>query len=397
MPTRLPAGGGRYDRGRMVVFWTAFYVFSPALVLYLCHKHVFLKKLGAVVICYIVGMVVGNTGILPDNITTTQTLMTTLTIPLALPLIFFSIDIRRWRRLAGKSILSFALAAVGTVIAAGAGFSVFRAGVGEESWKVGGMLIGVYTGGTPNLAAIGNALQVDPTAYVAAHTADVVVSAIYLLLLLTVVRKILLMVLPRFQSTGEADLCDAVEDFVSYGGILERQKLLPLLKALGLALVISAVAAGLAFVFPQDIGKVVAVLTVCTLGVVCSLIPAIRAIPMTFQLGQYIILIFCLAVSSMADLSKLVSTAPAMVGYVTVVIFVGLAIHAALAAMFGIDADTVIITSVAGVFSPPFVPMVAAVLRNKEVVVTGVVTGVIGWVIGTYLGVIVGYLLKMFS
>jgi len=381
----------------MVFFWIAFYVLFPALVLYLCHKHAVLKKLGAVVICYIVGMAVGNTGILPENITNIQNVLTMVTIPLALPLIFFSIDIKRWTRLAGKSILSFALAAVGTAIAAGGGFAVFRGAVGEESWKVGGMLIGVYTGGTPNLAAIGNALRVDPTTYVAAHTSDVVVSAIYLLLLVTVVRRILVTVLPRFQSTGEANLHEAVEDFVSYAGILNRRNMFPLLKALGLALLIAAIAAGLAFVFPEDIAMVVAVLTVCTLGVACSFIPAVRAIPMTFHLGQYIILIFCLAVSSMADLSKLVSTAPAMVGYVSVVIFVGLAIHAGLAAMLRIDADTVIMTSVAGVFSPPFVPMVAAVLRNKEIVVTGVITGVIGWVIGTYLGVAVGYLLKMFS
>ena len=381
----------------MIVFWTAFYVLFPVLVLYLCHKHASLNKLGAVVICYIVGMAVGNAGILPENILEIQNLLTTLTIPLALPLIFFSIDIKRWSRLAGKSLLSFALAAVATVIATTIGFFVFRHAVGQESWKVGGMLIGVYTGGTPNLAAIGRALQVDPTTYVAAHTSDVVVSAVYLLLLVTVFRRILLMVLPRFQSTGETSPHEAVEDFVSYAGILERQKLLPLLKAFGLALLISAVAAGLAFAFPGDISMVVAVLTVCTLGVLCSFIPPVRRIPMTFQLGQYIILIFCLVVSSMADLSKLLSTAPAMIGYVSIAIFVGLAVHVALAAMFRIDADTVVITSVAGVFSPPFVPMIAAALRNKEIVVTGVITGVIGWVMGTYLGVIVAYVLRIFS
>ncbi len=117
---------------------------------------------------------------------------------------------------------------------------------------------------------------------------------------------------------------------------------------------------------------------------------------MTFQLGQYIILIFCLVVSSMADLSKLLSTAPAMIGYVSIAVFLGFIIHVALAAIFKIDADTVIITSVAGVFSPPFVPMIAAALRNKEVVVTGVITGIIGWVIATYLGIGVAYVLHMF-
>jgi uncharacterized membrane protein len=31
--------------------------------------------------------------------------------------------------------------------------------------------------------------------------------------------------------------------------------------------------------------------------------------------------------------------------------------------------------------------MVAAALKNRDVILPGVVTGVIGWVIGTYLGI----------
>ncbi len=380
----------------MIGFWIAFYVLFPALVIYLCHRYSLLDRLGTVVICYIIGLAVGNARILPENILGVQDLLTTLTIPIALPLIFFSIDIKRWSRLAGKSMLSFACAALAVVIATAIGFLVFRHMLGEESWKVGGMLIGVYTGGTPNLAAIGTALQVDPTTYIAAHTSDVVMSAVYLLLLMTVLQRILLLVLPRFQSVEVESYDDSVEGFSSYAGILDRKKVLPLLKAFGIALGIFAVGAGLTFVFPEDISMVVAILTVCTLGIVCSFIPAIRRIPMTFQLGQYIILIFCLVVSSMADLSKLLSTAPVMIGYVSIAIFVGLIIHVGLAAIFKIDADTVIVTSVAGVFSPPFVPMIAAALRNKEVVVTGVITGIIGWVIATYLGIGVAYVLRMF-
>jgi uncharacterized membrane protein len=40
--------------------------------------------------------------------------------------------------------------------------------------------------------------------------------------------------------------------------------------------------------------------------------------------------------------------------------------------------------------------MVASVLKNKEIVVSGVITGIIGWVIGTYLGIAVAYILSLF-
>lgn len=71
------------------------------------------------------------------------------------------------------------------------------------------------------------------------------------------------------------------------------------------------------------------------------------------------------------------------------------AIHGTLASMIIIDADAVVITSIEGVFSPPFVLMVATALRNKEVLIAGVITGIIGWVIGTYLGIGYAYLLKI--
>jgi uncharacterized membrane protein len=380
----------------VTIFWAAFFVLFPVLVIYLCQKLPVLNKLGAVIICYAVGILIGNISVLPENIFGVQDTLMTLVIPLAIPLIFFSVDIKRWSRLAGKSLLSFTFEVLAVVIVVCAGFFLFRSLIGGETWKVSGMLIGVYTGGTPNLAAIGTALQVDPTVYLAAHTSDVAVGAIWLLIVITVLQRVLLKFLPAFQPLGDKSQSQEEANFDSYAGIFQRKVIVPLLGAFGIAVGIFAVGAGLTFVVPKEFSMVVAILTVSTLGILCSLIPAVRRIPMTFQLGQYFILIFCLVVSSMADVQKLLATAPAMIGLVAFVYFVSVALHVALAAIAKIDADTVIITSVAGLYSPPFVPMVAAALKNKEVIVSGVITGIIGWVIGTYLGIAVAYTLHMF-
>ena len=118
-----------------------------------------------------------------------------------------------------------------------------------------------------------------------------------------------------------------------------------------------------------------------------SFIRPVRRIRMTYQLGHYFILIFCLVVGSMADLRTLASVIPGVIGYVTVAIFGSLILHVILCAIFRIDTDTMIITSVAGICSPPFVPMVATALKNRDIIVPGIITGIIGWVIGTYLGI----------
>ncbi|MCA1746307.1 MAG: DUF819 family protein, partial [Bacteroidales bacterium] len=69
-------------------------------------------------------------------------------------------------------------------------------------------------------------------------------------------------------------------------------------------------------------------------------------------------------------------------------------LHSLLSKIFRITNDDFIITSTALANSPPFVPVVAAALKNKEVMIPGMIIGVIGYAVGNYLGVFVAYLLK---
>jgi len=370
-----------------------FYLLFPVVAIHLARKYSICNRLGAVVICYIAGIIIGNVGVLPANLASLQNPFMLVAISLALPLMFFSIDVHRWSRLAGKSLLSFGLQIVAIVIVATLGFFIFRGWVGEETWKLAGMFVGVYTGGTVNLGAIATALRTDQTLYIAAHTSDVLVSTIYLLFLMTIGQRVLSKYLPAFKPAETASL-EKDPDFESYVGIFEKKTFVPLMGAMGLSVLIFVIGASSFLAFNEDTAFVVAILTISTLGIVFSFIPKIRNIRMTYQLGNYSILIFCLVVSSMADFNRLVSTAPIMLIYVTFTVFVCLLLHVLLAKIFGIDADTVIITSTAGICSPPLVPMVASALKNKEIVLSGVITGIIGWVVGTYLGITLAYILR---
>jgi len=124
------------------------------------------------------------------------------------------------------------------------------------------------------------------------------------------------------------------------------------------------------------------------------LFPAINKIKKTFQLGMYLILIFCVVVASMINLDNLLATSWAMVVYIVVGIFGTLLLHILLSAIFKIDTDTVIITSTALICSPPFVPVVAAGIKNKEIIISGLTVGIIGYAIGNYLGIATAFLLK---
>lgn len=381
-----------------IIVLALFFVLFPALIIWLGEKKfVLVDRIGAVVICYAAGIILGNIGILPKGAAAVQDLTTTIAIPIALPLMFFSLDVGAWARSSGRALLAFGLEVAAVVVVSVGGFFIFRGMIGPETAKLTGMLNGVYTGGTINLAAIGTALRVSPTLYVAANTSDIVISGLYLLFLVTIGQKVIGIFLPAWKKPAGGPARIEVEEWGSYKGFFSRERLLPLLGSFGLALLIFAVGAVFSLLLPGQWGTITTILVITSLGIAASFIMPIRRIRMTYQLGHYFILVFCLVVGSMADLSRLLSVIPGVIGYVSVAIFGSLIVHMLLCALFRIDTDTMIITSVAGICSPPFVPMVAAALKNRDIIVPGIITGIIGWVIGTYLGIGVSTALSAFA
>ncbi|MGQ9780068.1 MAG: DUF819 family protein [Bacillota bacterium] len=376
-----------------LVIWSAILLVFPAAILALARRFPFLESIGPILLCYAAGLILGNIGILPAGFEKIQAALATYSVPIALPLLFFSFDARQWARLAGSAFLSFLLETVAVLIAATVAFLAFGRLIGPEAWKAVGMLIGCYTGGTLNLAAIGTALKVNPDLFMAVNVADMLVCPFYLLLAVTVLRRLLLFVLPPFQRHGLAETAVSWE-LADYRGFFTGKKLLSTAKALGLALLVFALGGGLSSLIPGEYSTVVAILAITTLGIAGSFIPSVRRLEESFPLGNYFLLLFSLAISSMANLGQLLATAHAALLLVGFIVFFSVFVHVVLAALFKIDADTVIITSIAGIFSPPFVPMVAAALKNRAIIATGVLTGIIGWAIGTYLGIGYGYLLR---
>ncbi len=417
-----------------ILFLVLFYFLFPALIIYTTCNNTIANRIGSVVIAYAVGLLMGNTGILPgmthyyhsllqgnvslpagqaqalfeqgkitagdlmhNKIASVQDLLTSITIPLALPLLLFSLNVKKWFRMAGTTFLSLGLALLSVFIVVILGFFIFRDKI-PELGKISGMLIGIYSGGTPNLASIKEALNVDPDMFIMTHTADLVIGAVCLLFLITVAQRFFLLFLPPFKKHGDEksaeQLAREAEQMDKYRGIFSRKIFPKLLIAILLSVLILAVSAGLGMLVPKKSMMAVVILSITTLGIIFSLIPYVNRIEKTFQSGMYLIIVFCLVVSSMADLRGMINVEYLdLLLYVALVYFGSLFVHIFLSMIFRIDADTVIITSTAMIYSPPFVPVVAAALRNRDVIISGLTAGIIGYVIGNYLGIFTGFLL----
>jgi uncharacterized membrane protein len=389
--------------------------------------------MGTIMIAYLIGLFIGNIGILPQasqsmmELTTNkdikltkdfiyqlfdsgnlneldlqyfkiyklQDTLTTIAIAFALPLLLFSLNIRSWIKVAGKTFLSLLLGLISVLIPIFIGFFLFKDSI-HESWKVAGMMTGVYSGGTPNLASIQKALDVNNLTYILTHTYDLVVGAVFLVFVMSIGQKVLLKFLPAYEPTmGLSKFNEDYEDSRKrpFLNVLQRKYLLPNLGALGVAVIIIVLSAALAEIFDKQHQMLVVILSITTLSIIASMFRKIHKIKKTFDYGMYFILVFSLVVASMADLRSL-SFSHINIFYWVLLVYVGsLIIHVALAAIFKIDADNVIIVSTALTCSPPFVPVVAGALKNKEIIISGLTVGIIGYALGNYIGVAIAELL----
>jgi len=378
------------------------FILFPALIIWLSSKFKILQKIGLVLICYIVGMIIGNIGILPANFTQVQSLMQDISVALALPLLLFSLDVKRWLKISKSGLICMLLAVIAIIVTTFV-LQLTIASQVQNGWKFGGMSVAVYTGGTPNLAAMKTALNVDNDTYILFHTYDTVFSLIYIFLMVSVARTFFQKVfkLKPYESFGKQDEAQASdisdESIGTYAKLFKPSILKSLLLAFFLSAVILAIAFVIGGLFPADFSTAITILLITSCGIAASFIKPVRRIKYTFQLGMYIIYLFCLTVASMTKFDVLVHIDWRILLYVVISIFGSMLIHALLCKPFKIDSDTMIITSVSAICSPPFVPVVASGLKNRDVLISGLVTGIIGYAIGNYLGIGVAMLFRMFA
>lgn len=371
---------------------------APAGVLWICRKVTLLGKIGPVLLLYILGVILGNIGIRPEGMGTIQDVLSSAMVPLAIPMMLFGCTFRlRETRQQLKALLTGITA---VIIAVVTGYLIFGKNI-EEGTRIGGMLTGVYTGGTINLAALKTMLGVRNETYILLNSYDMLVSFLYLTFLLTIGVRLFRKFLPfksdyEISETAESELNAESGQEGDYRKIFTREGLKDAGKLLGITLGICAISGGVALLCPEGAFMVVFILMLTTLGIGCSFIKPIHNLPHSYDIGMYFIYIFCIVVASMADLTSLdLAGGLNLMGYLLFAVFGSLCIQALLARIFRIDADTMIIASVTFINSPPFVPMMAAAMKNRSVLVTGLTLGIIGYAVGNYLGFLMSEFLKL--
>ncbi|MBQ5352823.1 MAG: DUF819 family protein [Alistipes sp.] len=371
----------------------------PAGVIWLCRRFPVLDNIGPIMILYAIGMVIGNLPFMPQEMATLQDMIPNIMVPLAIPMMLFGCTFSRSEAKLQVKILVSGFLSVALAVAGG--YLLFGHHLAEGT-AVGGIISGMYTGGTLNAAALQTIFGVESQTFVLINSYDIIISFLYFVFLFSVgIRMFRRLYGERQKSFSDADRAEVEHQIENtklnpYSGLMTKEGLKQLGYILLVTIAVVAVSAGIALLMPEGWFMVVFILLLTTLGICCSFIRAVRRLERSYDIGMYLIYIFSLVIATMADFSSLDLVGGAnQLAFMTFAVFVSLSLHAIMCRLMKVDADSMVISSVAFINSPPFVPMAVAAMKNKGVLVTGLAAGVAGYALGNYFGVIMERILSL--
>lgn len=383
----------------MIYALAAMYLLVPALIIFLCQRFPVLDKAGVVVVSFIIGIAIAVTGVLPtdESVKGLQGDISGLSVAVALSLLVFSIDVWAALKLSGSTIKGLMFAVVSVVTMAMIAAIIFAPHL-PFIWQIAGMSVGAYTGGGPNMAAIKVAIDADQAVFTDMLTYDILLSALYVLFVITIAKPIFSKFLIAYKEPEELQehkgfdhLSD--DSAQAYSSLVNVRLLPKTVLALLFSIVIVGLSLGISKLFSGAMAQAVIIIAITTLGVLASFIPFIRALPNSYPLGMYLILVFCFASGTMVDSSVFYEIKWALFGYIASIMIGSMIMQAILCRIFKIDVDTFLISSSASIMSVPFIPVIAGALKNRAVLVPGFAAAIIGYILGNYLGVAVAWTL----
>ena len=378
-----------------------FSLLAPAGILYICRKNKVFNKIGPVLTLYLLGVIIANAGIFPEEQAAYDKLFgfmesfSGMLIPLALPMILFGCNFRKFSL--GKSVGAFIVGAISVVAFVAIGFVLFKERLGGEASIMGASLTGQYLGGAANLGAIKEMLGLSPDNFVILSTCNLIVSFFYLMFLMGGGVKLARLIVGKRKGKEQNVNVEEYVEENPYRDFAKKNSLKQLGKVLVAAVVVMGISVYIAtIVGGGEISMTALILSITTLSLLLTAWKEVRTWDKSYDAGMYLIYVFCLVMATMADLSKIDwNQSLYILIYQAVIIFGSLFMTILLAKLFRIDADTAVITSDTLINSPLCVPMIAATMKNKDVIVIGIANGLLGYAVGNYIGYLMFNILGM--
>ena len=319
-------------------------------------------------------------------------------LPSMIFLMLLKCDLRHILKLGPKMLLAFFSATASIMIGFVTTFMIFKDSLAENSWKAFGALSGSWIGGTQNMVAVQQALNLDDAGMGYTLLIDSIDYSIWIMLLLFFVGSSKLIM--AFNKFNKADT-SVVEELSNHLTQLDNEirkeiTFLDLFGVLALALGAGAFCVWIAPFLPQTTflnNTTWSILLVTIMGIIGGMSP-LSKVPGTKQLSNIFLYTMIGLIAASANFAEL-TEAPVYILAGACILGIHAVIMAILAKIFKFDLFTCCVASVANIGGVASAPVIAGAY-NDALVPVGVLMGMLGAIIGTGMGLIVAKILFTF-
>ena len=237
-----------------------------------------------------------------------------------------------------------------------------------------------------NMSAIGVALEVPNESFLLLNIADTIVCGIWLFILFGFGKRIFARILPAYGSDGHA------RSTTEFDERMHKKSLIGLL----LSAAVLAAAAGISQLLIHQISEMIVILSITTIALILSRVRSVNTLKGSYGLGNYLLLVFCVIIGTLADFQKIITTGPQILTFVIAIVIMVLMLHVFIARMLRVDVDSFLVASTAGLFGPAFIAPVANAIRQPSLIPLGIAASILGFAIGNYAGLGLYLLLTSF-
>ncbi|MGP1489245.1 MAG: DUF819 family protein [Peptoanaerobacter stomatis] len=352
--------------------------------------------LGPSLLVIIFGIIASNAKIVP-SMTELYGILAVYCIPISMSLFLMNIDFSQLKDMTKEPVISLisAIFSVGVIAFL---FGLFFAEKIPEGWKVAGMFVGTYTGGSSNLTAIAIALEASNETIVSANAADYVIGIPSMILMFAAPA-----ILKSSAFFNKIWPYKHTEDEL-YGYDLEHKSLfsakewsimdIAMLLTVSFTIVQTANFISTTF-FPESMYKsAIRILLITTVSAIIGQLPFIKILKGKLDLGLLIAMIYLTIIGFMVDISGFLTSTASITIFCACVILFSTLLHLLITRFFKIRYEFVVISIVAAIADGTTAALVCSNGKWKSLIPIALISGVLAGLIGNYLGISVAYMIK---
>jgi len=365
------------------------------LSVWLDSKYTWARKLSPVLMILFLAGLLSNIGLITDR-SPFYGGLADFTVPFAVCLILFTVNLADLRRTGGPLLAAFCIACITTVIGtltAGLLLDSQLAGIlGGDAWKLAGPFTGTYTGGSLNFFAMWKGLEVgNPDLFAAANAVDNL-TVFPLFTLWIVLPKWLARRYPVADFWGPVGEIESPDEEKA----THTEFRIPDVAALACVAVSIMVVSDLikARFIADFMPSFPTILIVTTLALVMAQFRFMGRLQGAFDMGTLSFYLFFCAVGAMINVQKAIMLSPILFLYVMVIIVVHIVGIYGVGRLLRLDIRILTIASAAAKSGPAMIPALANVHGWKNLVLPGMAMGLLGYAVGNYLGFAAAYIMK---